>query len=418
MAPRSNLDTTWLPIIMQKAKRIGKPYTDGELKTIAGEFLKRLPQNVDNNSFNEILNQTFTDFDNLKANRGAQVQQPQAPQQTTQQSIQPAKEEKPTELTADQKAEMALTRNFTQDIRAFIDQNNLGDKIGDSSDVSDISEEVVNRYMFYKKKVGKELSDKQYLRIIRDVVREKLNNESEEQAIDDNPAEQAQEDQSEQQDTDNDEQETQTEEKQQGDEQQPAETEEEQQEDETRDPLTGLTAAQICKVGDNLEKIIRNGLKSRYGYMMNLDYKIVRDPGVRLSLNYEDTVKEFKESWMDSGYGDGFSDADVEKITKSNVLVIYVLKERVLSDIVSLIRENPAFRGNSGLAVSSAAIPNMADVPYTSMNVRFSQRDYNGKLVANVGVTVYGGKFRPLMKSGMGFLSDIFKMTTDLANRR
>lgn len=413
MAPRSNLDTTWLPIIMQKAKRIGKPYTEGELKTIAGEFLKRLPQNVDNNSFNEILNQTFADFDNLKANRGAQVQQPQ-PQQ---QSVQPHKEEKPAELTADQKAEMALTRNFTQDIKTFIDQNNLGDKIGDTSDVSDISEEVVNRYMFYKKKVGKELTDKQYLRIIRDVVREKLNNESEEQTVDVKPAEQAQENQSEQQDTDNGGQEDQSEEKQ-SDDQQPAETEEEQPEEETRDPLTGLTAAQICKVGDNLEKIIRNSLKARFGYLMNLDYKIVRDPGARLSLNYDDTVKEFKESWTDSGYGDGFSDADVEKIIKSNVLVIYVLKERVLSDVVGVIRENPAFRGKSGLGISSASIPNMADVPYTSMNVRFSQRDYNGKLVANIGVSVYGGKFRPFMKSGLGFLNDVFKMTSDLANRQ
>lgn len=411
MAPRSNLEMTWLPIIMQKAKKIGKPYTDGELKTIAGEFLKRLPQNVDNTSFNEILNQTFTDFDNLKANRGAQVQQPQAPQQP----VQPAKEEKPAELSADQKAEMALTRNFTQDIRAFIDQNNLDSKIGDSSDVADISEEVVNRYMFYKKKVGKELTDKQYLRIIRDVVREKLNNDSEEQTTEETPVEHAQDVQT---GVEDGEQKDQGEENPQTSEQQSDETDEEQAVEEVRDPLTGLTAVQICKVGDNLEKLIRNGLKGRYGYMMNLDYKIVRDPGARLSLNYNDTVNEFKESWSDSGYGDGFSDAEIEKIIKSNVLVIYVLKERVLSDVVSLIRENPAFRGNSGLAISSASIPNMADVPYTSMNVRFSQRDYNGKIVANIGVSVFGGKFRPFMKSGIGFLSDIFKMTSDLANRR
>ena len=151
---------------------------------------------------------------------------------------------------------------------------------------------------------------------------------------------------------------------------------------------------------------------------MNLDYKIVRQPNARLALNYEETVQAFKESWGDSGFNDGFDDADLKKITDNNIFVIYVLKERVISDIVNLVRENPAFRGGSGLTVSSLAVPNMAEVPYTTLDVKLSDRNYNGKLLVNVGITVLGGKLRPLLMTGAGFLSDIFKTLKNSANYR
>ena len=76
MASRSNLENTWLPLITQKAKLLGKQYSAGEMRTIANELTKRLPQNVDTRSFNEILNKTFADFETLKARQkyGQEVQ--------------------------------------------------------------------------------------------------------------------------------------------------------------------------------------------------------------------------------------------------------------------------------------------------------------------------------------------------------
>ena len=116
--------------------------------------------------------------------------------------------------------------------------------------------------MFYVKRAGKELDDKQYQRIIADTVREKLNWEE--------PSEQKEEEESS----------ADEEEVEQNAEEQSDEEEQEAQEEPKkveRDPLTGLTVGQICKVSDNLEMIIRKGLKSRFGYLMNLDYKI--NPG-------------------------------------------------------------------------------------------------------------------------------------------
>ena len=396
MASRSNLENTWLPLITQKAKLLGKQYSAGEMRTIANELTKRLPQNVDTRSFNEILNKTFTDFETLKARQQSgqtvQPQQPQGPQQNPTRN----------EFTSPKKirATVPNERRFESDVKSFLSQNNIN---FDQSDVEAVAEEVANRYMFYAKRVGKELDDKQYQRIISDTVREKLNWEE--------PSEQKAEEESS----------ADEEEVEQNAEEQSTEEEQEAQEEPKRvekDPLTGLTVGQICKVSDNLETIIRKGLKSRFGYLMNLDYKIVRQPNARLALNYEETVQAFKESWGDSGFNDGFDDADLKKITDNNIFVIYVLKERVISDIVNLVRENPAFRGGSGLTVSSLAVPNMAEVPYTALDVKLSDRNYNGKLLVNVGITVLGGKLRPLLMTGAGFLSDIFKTLKNSANYR
>ena len=179
-----------------------------------------------------------------------------------------------------------------------------------------------------------------------------------------------------------------------------------------------MSVEQLCKVGGNLETIIRNGLKSRFGYLMNLDYKIVHQPNARLALNYDETVQAFNESWADSGHNDGFDEADMQKIIDSNIFVIYVLKEKLISDIVSLVRENPAFRSNSGMTVSALSVPNMADVPYMALNVRLSDRNYNGKMLSSVGITVLGGKLRPLLKTGAGFVSDVFRTVSNYANNR
>ena len=396
MASRSNLGNTWLPIITQKAKLLGKQYSAGEMRTIANELTKRLPQNVDTRSFNEILNKTFADFEALKAR--------QQSGQTTQSQQAQGTQQNPTrnEFTNPKKIQTTAPteRRFESDVKSFLSQNKIN---LDQFDVEDVAEEVANRYMFYAKRVGKELDDKQYQRIISDTVREKLNWEKpseqkaeEETSADEDAVEKNAEEQS-------------TEEEQK--------TQEEPKKVE-RDPLTGLTVEQICKVSDNLETIIRKGLKSRFGYLMNLDYKIVRQPNARLALNYEETVQAFKESWGDSGFNDGFDDADLKKITDNNIFVIYVLKERVISDIVNLVRENPAFRGGSGLTVSSLAVPNMAEVPYTALDVKLSDRNYNGKLLVNVGITVLGGKLRPLLMTGAGFLSDIFKTLKNSANYR
>ena len=396
MAPRSNLENTWLPLITQKAKLLGKQYSAGEMRTIANELTKRLPQNVNTQSFNEMLNKTFSDFDALKTRQqSGQTVQPQQPQ---------GMQQNPTrnEFTSPKKIQTTAPneRRFESDVKSFLSQNKIN---FDQSDVEDVAEEVANRYMFYVKRVGKELDDRQYQRIIADTVREKLDwedpseqNAEEQTAVDEEPVEQNAEEQS-----DEEEQETQEE---------PKKVE--------RDPLTGLTVEQICKVSDNLETIIRKGLKSRFGYLMNLDYKIVRQPNARLALNYEETVQAFKESWGDSGFNDGFDEADLKKITDNNIFVIYVLKERVIADVVNLVRENPAFRGGSGLTVSSLAVPNMAEVPYTTLDVKLSDRNYNGKLLVNVGITVLGGKLRPLLMTGAGFLSDIFKTLKNSANYR
>ena len=396
MAPRSNLENTWLPLITQKAKLLGKQYSAGEMRTIANELTKRLPQNVNTQSFNEILNKTFSDFDALKTRQqSGQTVQPQQPQ---------GMQQNPTrnEFTSPKKIQTTAPneRRFESDVKSFLSQNKIN---FDQSDVEDVAEEVANRYMFYVKRVGKELDDRQYQRIIADTVREKLDwedpseqNAEEQTAVDEEPVEQNAEEQS-----DEEEQEAQEE---------PKKVE--------RDPLTGLTVEQICKVSDNLETIIRKGLKSRFGYLMNLDYKIVRQPNARLALNYEETVQAFKESWGDSGFNDGFDEADLKKITDNNIFVIYVLKERVIADVVNLVRENPAFRGGSGLTVSSLAVPNMAEVPYTTLDVKLSDRNYNGKLLVNVGITVLGGKLRPLLMTGAGFLSDIFKTLKNSANYR
>ena len=396
MAPRSNLENTWLPLIMQKAKLLGKQYSAGEMRTIANELTKRLPQNVNTQSFNEILNKTFSDFDALKARQQSgktvQSQQPQGTQQNPTRN----------EFTNPKKIQTTAPneRRFESDVKSFLSQNKIN---FDQSDVEDVAEEVANRYMFYSKRVGKELDDRQYQRIIADTVREKLNWEE--------PSEQKTEDES------SADEET----VEKNAEEQPAEEETEEQEEPKKvekDPLTGLTVEQICKVSDNLETIIRKGLKSRFGYLMNLDYKIVRQPNARLALNYEETVQAFKESWGDSGFNDGFDEADLKKITDNNIFVIYVLKERVIADVVNLVRENPAFRGGSGLTVSSLAVPNMAEVPYTTLDVKLSDRNYNGKLLVNVGITVLGGKLRPLLMTGAGFLSDIFKTLKNSANYR
>ena len=60
----------------------------------------------------------------------------------------------------------------------------------------------------------------------------------------------------------------------------------------------------------------------------------------------------------------------------------------------------------------------MAEVPYTTLDVKLSDRNYNGKLLVNVGITVLGGKLRPLLMTGAGFLSDIFKTLKNSANYR
>ena len=399
MASRSNLENTWLPLITQKAKLLGKQYSAGEMRTIANELTKRLPQNVDTRSFNEILNKTFADFETLKARQQSgqtvQSQQPQGTQQNPTRN----------EFTNPKKIQTTAPteRRFESDVKSFLSQNNIN---FDQSDVEDVAEEVANRYMFYVKRAGKELDDKQYQRIIADTVREKLNWEE--------PSEQKEEEES-----SADEEEVEQNAEEQSDEEEQEEQEEQEEPKRVeKDPLTGLTVGQICKVSDNLETIIRKGLKSRFGYLMNLDYKIVRQPNARLALNYEETVQAFKESWGDSGFNDGFDDADLKKITDNNIFVIYVLKERVISDIVNLVRENPAFRGGSGLTVSSLAVPNMAEVPYTALDVKLSDRNYNGKLLVNVGITVLGGKLRPLLMTGAGFLSDIFKTLKNSANYR
>lgn len=398
MASRSNLENTWLPLITQKAKLLGKQYSAGEIRTIANELTKRLPQNADTRSFNEILNKTFSDFETLKARQqSGQTVQPQQPQKMQQNPTR-------NEFTNSKKNQTTPTeRRFESDVKSFLSQNKIN--FG-QSDVEDVAEEVANRYMLYVKRVGKELDDKQYQRIISDTVREKLNWEEpskqkaeEESSTDEEAVEQNVKEQS-----------TEEEQKAQKAQEEPKRVE--------KDPLTGLTIEQICKVSDNLETIIRKGLKSRFGYLMNLDYKIVRQPNARLALNYEETVQAFKESWGDSGFNDGFDDADLKKITDNNIFVIYVLKERVISDIVNLVRENPAFRGGSGLTVSSLAVPNMAEVPYTALDVKLSDRNYNGKLLVNVGITVLGGKLRPLLMTGAGFLSDIFKTLKNSANYR
>lgn len=404
MTPRSNLENTWLPLITQKAKLLGKQYSAGEIRTIANELTKRLPQNVNTQSFNEILNKTFSDFDALKTRQqSGQTVQPQQPQGTQQNSTR-------NEFTSPKKIQTTAPneRRFESDVKSFLSQNKIN---FDQSDVEDVAEEVANRYMFYVKRVGKELDDRQYQRIIADTVREKLNLEEpseqkteEESSADEEIARQNAEEQATEQT-----------------EEHPTEEETEEQEEPKKvekDPLTGLTVEQICKVSDNLETIIRKGLKSRFGYLMNLDYKIVRQPNARLALNYEETVQAFKESWGDSGFNDGFDEADLKKITDNNIFVIYVLKERVIADVVNLVRENPAFKGGSGLTVSSLAVPNMAEVPYTTLDVKLSDRNYNGKLLVNVGITVLGGKLRPLLKTGAGFLSDIFKTIKNSTNYR
>ena len=401
MASRSNLENTWLPLITQKAKLLGKQYSAGEMRTIANELTKRLPQNADTRSFNEILNKTFTDFETLKARQqSGQTVQPQQPQGTQQNPTR-------NEFTNPKKIQTTAPneRRFESDVKSFLSQNKIN---FDQSDVEDVAEEVANRYMLYTKRVGKELDGKQYQRIISDTVREKLNWEEpsgqkgeEETSADEEAIEQTAEEQSPEQT-----------------EEQSDEEEQEEPKKVERDPLTGLTVEQICKVSDNLETIIRKGLKSRFGYLMNLDYKIVRQPNARLALNYEETVQAFKESWGDSGFNDGFDEADLKKITDNNIFVIYVLKERVIADVVNLVRENPAFRGGSGLTVSSLAVPNMAEVPYTTLDVKLSDRNYNGKLLVNVGITVLGGKLRPLLKTGAGFLSDIFNTIKNTANYR
>lgn len=404
MAPRSNLENTWLPLITQKAKLLGKQYSAGEMRTIANELTKRLPQNVNTQSFNEILNKTFSDFDALKTRQqSGQTVQPQQPQGTQQNPTR-------NEFTSPKKIQTTAPneRRFESDVKSFLSQNKIN---FDQSDVEDVAEEVANRYMFYVKRVGKELDDRQYQRIIADTVREKLNleepseqNAEEQTTVDEEPVEQNAEEQYPEQT------EEQSDEEEQEAQEEPKKVE--------RDPLTGLTVEQICKVSDNLETIIRKGLKSRFGYLMNLDYKIVRQPNARLALNYEETVQAFKESWGDSGFNDGFDEADLKKITDNNIFVIYVLKERVIADVVNLVRENPAFRGGSGLTVSSLAVPNMAEVPYTTLDVKLSDRNYNGKLLVNVGITVLGGKLRPLLMTGAGFLSDIFKTLKNSANYR
>lgn len=404
MAPRSNLENTWLPLITQKAKLLGKQYSAGEIRTIANELTKRLPQNVNTQSFNEILNKTFSDFDALKTRQqSGQTVQPQQPQGTQQNPTR-------NEFTSPKKIQTTAPneRRFESDVKSFLSQNKIN---FDQSDVEDVAEEVANRYMFYVKRVGKELDDRQYQRIIADTVREKLNleepseqNAEEQTTVDEEPVEQNAEEQYPEQT------EEQSDEEEQEVQEEPKKVE--------RDPLTGLTVEQICKVSDNLETIIRKGLKSRFGYLMNLDYKIVRQPNARLALNYEETVQAFKESWGDSGFNDGFDEADLKKITDNNIFVIYVLKERVIADVVNLVRENPAFRGGSGLTVSSLAVPNMAEVPYTTLDVKLSDRNYNGKLLVNVGITVLGGKLRPLLMTGAGFLSDIFKTLKNSANYR
>lgn len=402
MASRSNLENTWLPLITQKAKLLGKQYSAGEMRTIANELTKRLPQNVDTRSFNEILNKTFADFEALKARQQSgqtvQSQQPQGTQQNPTRN----------EFTNPKKIQTTAPteRRFESDVKSFLSQNKIN---FDQFDVEDVAEEVANRYMFYSKRVGKELDDKQYQRIISDTVREKLNWEE--------PSEQRAEEES---SADEEAVEKNAEEQSAEEEQEEQEEQEAQEEPKKveRDPLTGLTVEQICKVSDNLETIIRKGLKSRFGYLMNLDYKIVRQPNARLALNYEETVQAFKESWGDSGFNDGFDEADLKKITDNNIFVIYVLKERVIADVVNLVRENPAFRGGSGLTVSSLAVPNMAEVPYTTLDVKLSDRNYNGKLLVNVGITVLGGKLRPLLMTGAGFLSDIFKTLKNSANYR
>lgn len=399
MAPRSNLENTWLPLITQKAKLLGKQYSAGDMRTIANELTKRLPQNVDTNSFNEILNKTFSDFDALKARQTGQQVQQQPAAHGAQQN--PSRNE----FTTPKKIQTTSSddRRFESDVKSFLSQNKIN---FDQSDVEDVAEEVANRYMFYTKRVGKELDDKQYQRIIADTVREKLNWEE--------PTDK----QAEEKQADEEVSSTQKpEEQEQHAEQQSSEEQEEVKKVE-KDPLTGLTVDQICKVGDNMETIIRKGLKSRFGYLLNLDYKIVRQPNARLALNYAETVQAFKESWGDSGFNDGFDDTDLKKITDNNILVIYVLKEHVISDIVNLVRENPAFRGGSGLSVSSLSVPNMAEVPYTTLDVKLSDKTYNGKLLASIGITVLGGKLRPLLKTGVGFLSDIFKSIKNSANYR
>jgi len=396
MAPRSNLENTWLPLITQKAKLLGKQYGAGEMRTIANEFVKRLPQNVDNNTFNEILNKTFGDYDNLKA------------RQRNPQTANPTREEftEPKKIETTPPAE----RRFESDVKSFLSQNKIN---FDQSDVEDISEEVANRYMFYSKRVGKDLSGKQYQRIIADTVREKLNWQ---EPSADQPAEKAEEPE-EQEEAPAEAQGEEAPQEQTGEEQE----EQSQTEDVKKvekDPLTGLSVEQLCKVGGNLETIIRNGLKSRFGYLMNLDYKIVHQPNARLALNYDETVQAFNESWVDSGHNDGFDEADMQKIIDSNIFVIYVLKEKLISDIVGLVRENPAFRGNSGMTVSTLSVPNMADVPYMTLNVRLSDRNYNGKMLSSIGITVLGGKLRPLLKTGAGFLSDVFRTVSNYANSR
>lgn len=397
MAPRSNLENTWLPLITQKAKLLGKQYSAGEMRTIANEFVKRLPQNVDNNTFNEILNKTFGDYDNLKARQ----QNPQAANPNPQ-AANPTREE----FTEPKKIETTPPneRRFESDVKSFLSQNKIN---FDQSDVEDISEEVANRYMFYSKRVGKDLSDKQYQRIIADTVREKLNWQEPSVGQPDEKAEEPEE-------TPTEEQGEETPQEQEGEEQPQAEGTKKVE----KDPLTGLSVEQLCKVGGNLETIIRNGLKSRFGYLMNLDYKIVHQPNARLALNYDETVQAFNESWADSGHNDGFDEADMQKIIDSNIFVIYVLKEKLISDIVSLVRENPAFRSNSGMTVSALSVPNMADVPYMALNVRLSDRNYNGKMLSSVGITVLGGKLRPLLKTGAGFLSDVFRTVSNYANNR
>ena len=196
MAPRSNLENTWLPLITQKAKLLGKQYSAGEMRTIANELTKRLPQNVDTRSFNEILNKTFADFETLKARQqsgqAVQSQQPQGTQQNPTRN----------EFTNPKKIQTTAPteRRFESDVKSFLSQNNIN---FDQSDVEDVAEEVANRYMFYVKRVGKELDDRQYQRIIADTVREKLNweepseqKEEEESSADEEEVEQNAEEQS------------------------------------------------------------------------------------------------------------------------------------------------------------------------------------------------------------------------------
>ena len=208
MASRSNLENTWLPLITQKAKLLGKQYSAGEMRTIANELAKRLPQNVDTRSFNEILNKTFDDFETLKARQQSgqtvQSQQPQGTQQNPTRN----------EFTNPKKIQTTAPteRRFESDVKSFLSQNNIN---FDQSDVEDVAEEVANRYMFYVKRAGKELDDKQYQRIIADTVREKLNWEepseqkeeeessADEEAVEKNSEEQsAEEEQEEQEESD------------------------------------------------------------------------------------------------------------------------------------------------------------------------------------------------------------------------